>query len=107
MLEDQPLAILTARIFAHLDPALAELNPDLVLAQGDTTTVMGAAVSCFYRKIAFGHIEAGLRSGNLEHPFPEEFNRVVTGRVATIHFAPTPARTEISWLRVSVPARSR
>ena len=61
----------------------------MVLAQGDTTTVMTAALACFYRKIPFGHVEAGLRTGDLQNPFPEEMNRVVAGRLARWHFAPT------------------
>lgn len=85
----QTLAGLTGKIFRELDPLLEELKPDLVFAQGDTTTVMVASMLCFYRGIYFGHVEAGLRTGNLQHPFPEEFNRVVTGRIATLHFAPT------------------
>lgn len=85
----QTLASLTGKIFRELDPLLEELKPDLVFAQGDTTTVMVASILCFYRGIYFGHVEAGLRTGNLQHPFPEEFNRVVTGRIATLHFAPT------------------
>lgn len=91
MQENQSLAALTGRIFTNLDPVIGELAPDLVLAQGDTTTVMVASILCFYRRILFGHVEAGLRTFNLEHPFPEEFNRVVTGRIASVHFAPTQA----------------
>ena len=65
------------------------IEPDIVLAQGDTTTVMVTAVSCLYRQVSFGHIEAGLWTGDLSSPFPEEFNRVVAGRVARWHFCPT------------------
>nr|WP_201258612.1 UDP-N-acetylglucosamine 2-epimerase (non-hydrolyzing) [Bordetella sp. H567] len=89
MQANQSLAGLTGRLFLQLDATLESLAPDLVLAQGDTTTVMVASVVCFYRRIRFGHVEAGLRTGNLEHPFPEEFNRIVTGRIAALHFAPT------------------
>ena len=85
----QGLADLTARLLSGLDPVLAEEQPDLVLAQGDTTTVMVTALACFYRKIAFGHVEAGLRTGDLHNPFPEELNRVLVGRMAALHFAPT------------------
>ncbi len=89
MVENQTLAGLTSRIFARLDPYLAKQEPDLVLAQGDTTTVLTASMACFYRNIAFGHVEAGLRTYDLRYPFPEEFNRRVTGLVAALHFAPT------------------
>lgn len=89
MTTDQTLAGLTARVIQALDPVLESEGADLVLAQGDTTTVMVCALLCFYRKIAFGHVEAGLRTGDLQNPFPEEFNRVVAGRVAALHFAPT------------------
>lgn len=85
----QGLADLTARLLSGLDPVLAEEQPELVLAQGDTTTVMVTALACFYRKIAFGHVEAGLRTGDLHNPFPEELNRVLVGRMAALHFAPT------------------
>jgi UDP-N-acetylglucosamine 2-epimerase (non-hydrolysing) len=60
-----------------------------VLAEGDTTTVMVTAISCWYKQIRFGHIEASLRSGDLLAPFPEEFNRIVSGRLARWHFCPT------------------
>jgi len=86
---NQTLASLTARILQRFDPLLAEHNPDLVLGQGDTTTVMATAVASFYRRIAFGHVEAGLRTHDFDNPFPEEFNRVVAGSVADLHFAPT------------------
>lgn len=89
MQANQSLGALTGRLFLQLDAALETLAPDMVLAQGDTTTVMVASVVCFYRRILFGHVEAGLRTGNLQHPFPEEFNRIVTGRVSALHFAPT------------------
>ena len=89
MRPDQTLADLTARMLAALDPVLADERPALVLAQGDTTTVMVTALACFYRKIPFGHVEAGLRTGDVHNPFPEEMNRVLVGRMATLHFAPT------------------
>lgn len=89
MQANQSLAGLTGRLFLQLDETLEKLAPDLVLAQGDTTTVMVASVVCFYRRIMFGHVEAGLRTGNLHQPFPEEFNRIVTGRISALHFAPT------------------
>jgi UDP-N-acetylglucosamine 2-epimerase (non-hydrolysing) len=89
MLPSQALTGLTARLLIALDEALAREAPDLVLAQGDTTTVMTAALASYYRKIPFGHVEAGLRTGDLQNPFPEEMNRVVAGRLARWHFAPT------------------
>jgi len=89
MRENQSLAGLTARLFDAFDPVLAEEAPDLVVAQGDTTTVMVTATAAFYRGIPFAHVEAGLRTGNLRYPFPEEFNRSVVGRLASLNFAPT------------------
>jgi UDP-N-acetylglucosamine 2-epimerase (non-hydrolysing) len=71
------------------DTHFAAAQPDLVVAQGDTTTVMCAALVCFYRRIPFAHVEAGLRTFDLHNPFPEEFNRVVAGRLARFHFCPT------------------
>jgi len=89
MRPDQTLADLTARMIAAMDPVLAAEKPDLVLAQGDTTTVMVTALCCFYRRVPFGHVEAGLRTGDIDNPFPEEMNRVLVGRMAALHFAPT------------------
>jgi UDP-N-acetylglucosamine 2-epimerase (non-hydrolysing) len=66
-------------------------KPDIVLAQGDTTSVMATALACFYSGICFGHVEAGLRTGDLQNPFPEEFNRYMAARIATLSFAPTAA----------------
>lgn len=91
MQANQKLGGLTGRAFIAMETELERLKPDLVLAQGDTTTVMVAAMSCFYQQIAFGHVEAGLRTGDLQNPFPEEFNRIVAGTVADLHFAPTSA----------------
>lgn len=85
----QSLAELTARLLQGLDPLLARQPPALVLAQGDTTTVLATAMACFYRHIPFGHVEAGLRTHDLDYPFPEEFNRVAAARIAAIHFAPS------------------
>lgn len=96
MRKNQTLPELTARLMTMLDQALSGETPDAVLAQGDTTTVMVAALAAFYRCIPFGHIEAGLRSGDMAYPFPEEMNRVLTGRLARWHFAPTEsARTNL------------
>lgn len=85
----QTLTGLTSRILASLEPVLAESRPDMVLVQGDTTTTMAGALAGFYHGIPVGHVEAGLRTGDMRQPFPEEMNRVVTGRLATLHFAPT------------------
>jgi UDP-N-acetylglucosamine 2-epimerase (non-hydrolysing) len=90
MTEDQSLAELTARLMRGFEGHFAASRPDLVLAQGDTTTVMCAALSCFYLGIPFGHVEAGLRTFDLQNPFPEEFNRVAVSRLARLHFCPTP-----------------
>jgi len=89
MRPNQPLAALTARLLTGIDDCLAERQPTMVLAQGDTTTVMVAALACFYRKIPFGHVEAGLRTHDLHYPWPEEMNRLVAGRLAAVNFAPT------------------
>jgi UDP-N-acetylglucosamine 2-epimerase (non-hydrolysing) len=89
MREDQDLAALTARLIPALDAKFAQLAPEVVLAQGDTTTVMTAALVSFYRRIPFGHVEAGLRTHALDNPFPEEMNRLVAGHLARWHFAPT------------------
>lgn len=89
MRNDQSLASLTASIFTHLDPVLSDLRPDWVLVQGDTTTVMAAALLAYYHRIRVGHVEAGLRTGDKWQPFPEEINRKVAGVVADLHFAPT------------------
>jgi len=89
MKQDQDLASLTASIFTHLDPVLDEMRPDWLLVQGDTTTVMAAALNAYYRQIKVGHVEAGLRTGDKWQPFPEEINRRIAGAVADLHFAPT------------------
>jgi UDP-N-acetylglucosamine 2-epimerase (non-hydrolysing) len=89
MRTNQALTTLTARLLLNLDDVLLAEKPDAVLAQGDTTTVMTVALTCFYHKIPFGHVEAGLRTGDMANPFPEEMNRVVTGRLTKWHFAPT------------------
>lgn len=89
MTKNQNLSELTSRLLSHIDGYLAEIKPDLVLAQGDTTTVFTTALACFYRKIPFGHIEAGLRTYNLQAPWPEEANRVLATQISTLHFAPT------------------
>jgi len=89
MRENQTLAQVSASIFTHLDPVLAEYQPDWVLAVGDTTTVVTTSLLAFYRRIKFGHVEAGLRTHNKWHPFPEEINRRLATTTADLHFAPT------------------
>jgi UDP-N-acetylglucosamine 2-epimerase (non-hydrolysing) len=89
MTEGQTLHELTARLLHGLPPIFRAVEPHIVLAQGDTTTVMATALACFYCGIDFGHVEAGLRTGDLCDPFPEEFNRIVASRIAALHFAPT------------------
>jgi len=85
----QSLAGLTARVFTHLESVLIDFQPDWVLVQGDTTTVMSAALLAYYNHIKVGHVEAGLRTGDKYQPFPEEINRRIAGVVADLHFAPT------------------
>lgn len=89
MTEGQSLPELTARLLPALDRVLAETRPDFILAQGDTTSVFLAALAAFYRRVPFGHVEAGLRTGDRARPFPEEINRTLVGRLATRHYAPT------------------
>ena len=90
MKSGQDLYDVTSRVLVGMRDALKKLTPDLVLVHGDTTTSMAAALAAFYQQIPVGHVEAGLRTGNLYSPWPEEMNRLMTGRIATYHFAPTP-----------------
>ncbi len=85
----QTLSQSTARIVAALEPVMQSEKPDMVLVQGDTTTTFCGALSAFYHRIPVGHIEAGLRTWDLDQPFPEEANRQLTGRLAALHFAAT------------------
>jgi UDP-N-acetylglucosamine 2-epimerase len=86
---NQTLSELTAKVVVEMDEVIKQERPDVVLVQGDTTTVMAAALSAFYNKIQVGHVEAGLRSDDLYSPFPEEMNRRVTTILSSYHFAPT------------------
>lgn len=96
MIHRAPFADAARRLTESLSGALAAIRPDLVLAQGDTTSVVATAMACTLADIPFGHVEAGLRSGNLKAPFPEEANRVVASHLACLHFAPTAgARTNL------------
>ncbi|MDP2999808.1 MAG: UDP-N-acetylglucosamine 2-epimerase (non-hydrolyzing) [Bryobacterales bacterium] len=89
MRPSQTLAQATSRILAALDPVLKEARPGLILVQGDTTTTLCGALAGFYHKIPVAHVEAGLRTRDIWRPFPEEMNRVLTTRLAALHFAPT------------------
>lgn len=94
MRPDQTLADLTARALQGLDQVVAESKPDWLLVQGDTTTAMVGALVGFYRHVPVGHIEAGLRSFDLEQPFPEELNRIVADVASAAHFVPTETARE-------------
>lgn len=89
MLPRQSLDQVTVRVLDRIGPVLDEIQPDAVLVQGDTTTTFVTALAAFYRKIPVGHVEAGLRTGDIYSPFPEEMNRRMTTRLATWHFPPT------------------
>ena len=84
----------TARIMEALEQPLVESKPDLAVVQGDTTTTLCGALAAFYSGVPIAHVEAGLRTGDLQRPFPEELNRVLTARIASLHFAATPAAAE-------------
>lgn len=90
MKSGQDLYDVTSRVLVGMRDVLKELVPDVVLVHGDTTTSMAAALAAFYQQIPVGHVEAGLRTGNIYSPWPEEMNRLMTGRIATYHFSPTP-----------------
>src|SRR5271155_3105644 len=98
----QTLAGLTARLMERIDGWLEKGSPDMALVQGDTTTVLVAALACFYRRIPIGHVEAGLRTGNIWAPFPEEVNRRLATPLVALHFAPTEA-ARAALLREAVP----
>ncbi len=89
MKHGQTLAELTSRVVAGTDQILSQVKPDLLLVQGDTTTVMSAALAAHYQKVPVGHVEAGLRTDDRYNPFPEEMARRLTSQLASIHFAPT------------------
>jgi UDP-N-acetylglucosamine 2-epimerase (non-hydrolysing) len=94
MYPGQSLSLLTSRVLDHMDLALGRIKPDMVLVQGDTTTVFATSLAAFYRKIPVAHVEAGLRSHDMLNPFPEEGMRRLTTVLTEINFAPTPlART--------------
>ncbi len=89
MTKDQTVNSVVAKVITKMDELIHQESPELVFVQGDTATVLGASMACFYSKVDVAHIEAGLRSFNLEHPFPEEFNRRVVSIFAKYNFAPT------------------
>ena len=89
MKKGQTLTEVTTGVLAGMKRLLEQYAPDMVLVQGDTTTVLAASLAAFYRRIPVGHVEAGLRTGNRYSPFPEEMNRLLASRLATLHFAPT------------------
>lgn len=102
MRPNQALTTLTARLLLDLEDVLEAEKPEVVLVQGDTTTVMTVALACFYRNIPIGHVEAGLRTWDIRNPFPEEANRVITGKLAKWHFAPTEG-SRLNLLKDGVP----
>lgn len=90
MKQGQDLYDVTARVLTGMRDVLKEVQPDVVLVHGDTTTSTVSALAAFYQQIPVGHVEAGLRTHNIYSPWPEEMNRLITGRIATYHFSPTP-----------------
>lgn len=99
----QDLSDITCRILRGLKPVFSGFRPDVVLVHGDTTTTMATSLAAFYQRIPVGHVEAGLRTGELYSPWPEEANRTLTGHLALYHFAPTE-RARDNLLRESIPA---
>lgn len=94
MKQGQDLYDVTARVLLGMREVLKDVKPDILLVHGDTTTSTAAALAAFYQQIPVGHVEAGLRTHNIYSPWPEEMNRLITGRIATYHFAPTPLSKE-------------
>lgn len=103
MSKNQTLNGIVAKVINGLDQIYAELEPDAVIVQGDTSTVMGAAVAAFNRQIPVIHLEAGLRSGDINSPFPEEANRKLTSQISRLHLAPT-SRSKANLLQEDLPA---
>jgi UDP-N-acetylglucosamine 2-epimerase len=101
----QSLTEITCRVLQGLEPVLRAETPDLLLVHGDTTTTFAGGLAAFYQHVAVGHVEAGLRTGDKQQPYPEELNRMLTGRIADLHFAPTAAAKE-NLLRENVVADS-
>lgn len=105
MTPGQTLASITSQAFAAVDKVIEKEQPTVLIVQGDTTSAMVGAMCGFYRRIRVGHVEAGLRTGDIQSPFPEEVNRCIVGKVASLHFAPTQ-RSADNLLREGVPAAS-
>jgi UDP-N-acetylglucosamine 2-epimerase (non-hydrolysing) len=105
MRPNQSLAGLTTRLMDGVDAWLGSSRPDMALVQGDTTTVLAAALVCFYRRIPIGHVEAGLRTDNIWSPFPEEMNRKLATSLVSLHFAPTES-ARAALLREAIPEES-
>jgi len=103
MRRGQSLEDVTSRVLLGMKGVLASERPDMMLVQGDTTTVMAAALSAFYAGVPVGHVEAGLRTWNKRSPFPEEINRVIASHLCDLHFAPT-AQARANLLREGIPA---
>src|SRR5258705_3072777 len=102
MQPNQSLTDVTARIIGGVGKVIDACKPDRIIVQGDTTTAMAAALSAFYRKIPVDHVEAGLRSGDIYSPWPEELNRKVVSSIASLHFAPTQRAAE-ALMRENLP----
>ena len=98
----QDLYDVTSRVLLGMRDVLKEARPDIVLVHGDTTTSTAAALAAFYQQIPVGHVEAGLRTHNIYSPWPEEMNRLITGRIASFHFAPTPLSRK-NLMREAIP----
>lgn len=94
MKPNQTLSMITANVITGMENVLVKEKPDLVLVHGDTSTTFATALACYYQQIAVGHVEAGLRTYDKYSPFPEEMNRVLTGDIADLHFAPTERNRE-------------
>lgn len=105
MKNNQSLTDITANVLAGLNEIFDEVKPDLVLVHGDTTTTFTASLAAYYKQIQVGHIEAGLRSGDIYSPFPEEGNRRLTGCLANFHFAPTTGAKE-NLLQENIPGKN-
>ena len=105
MTAQQTLVNLSTKVLQGISEVLSQLNPDLVLVHGDTTTSSMTAMACFYQRIPVGHVEAGLRTGNMWSPWPEEFNRRLTGLITKLHFAPTE-QARLNLLAEKIPSES-